>query len=163
MNRQNLLYKLSKILGYENTASLRILATNILEKKNMKIPDNIDQRTANRIVSEYMKEIGLIFSRKMKINNATNHIVYFIQQDGGDMFIKIGKTNNINRRLTELQTGSPYKLNIIVKIFAENNSHANAIEKMLHERLGKFKSTGEWFTADALKYVNQNHALAGIV
>lgn len=70
--------------------------------------------------------------------------VYVISGDHGRQ--KIGVSDNPNRRLRELQTGSPYKLRFEFVGEAENGS-ADAIEVDAHFTLNPHKSPGgdEWF------------------
>ena len=64
---------------------------------------------------------------------------------------KIGYTNRpISKRLMELQTASPYKLEII-NFYESDNS--TTIEKTLHRRFASKNASGEWFSLD-LKDVN---------
>ncbi len=68
-------------------------------------------------------------------------MIYFIQS-GNNGPIKIGYTENgIERRLAELQTASPYKLNLICYI-----EGSSVVERELHNEFDAYKTTGEWFT-----------------
>jgi hypothetical protein len=62
---------------------------------------------------------------------------------------KIGLSENPRKRVKQLQTGSPYKLEIIKVITTQ---HPSKLEKNLHYRFSHFKIdeniynlTGEWF------------------
>jgi len=66
--------------------------------------------------------------------------VYFIADRKAGAF-KIGITKNVNKRLQELQTSSPNKLEVIEVI--ENATHYT--EQMLHERFKSSRLKGEWF------------------
>lgn len=68
--------------------------------------------------------------------------VYFIS-DGE--FIKIGKANNVERRMKELQTGNPKKLEILKIIKCSNEQEAYELERFLHSILHSVQSFGEWF------------------
>lgn len=68
--------------------------------------------------------------------------VYFIS-DGE--FIKIGKSNNVERRLLELQTANPRKLKLLNTIKCENETSAFALESFLHSILQSVHQNGEWF------------------
>ena len=57
-------------------------------------------------------------------------------------FIKIGTTNNPQKRLSELQVGCPFKLNLL-QSFASCAPKAD--EKRLHDLLHKRRVRGEWF------------------
>lgn len=73
---------------------------------------------------------------------------YFIQADGGGP-IKIGTTcQEPEKRLANLQTGSPVVLRIVGLI------HGN-VERQLHDAFAKFRIHGEWFEAsdELIQYV----------
>jgi predicted GIY-YIG superfamily endonuclease len=77
--------------------------------------------------------------------------LYFIRQKSNKPIsetpIKIGITKNINRRLKELQTASPFKLEVIKSFDVSGDKKAKAIESTCHKilkRAGKHLS-GEWF------------------
>lgn len=68
--------------------------------------------------------------------------LYFIQMHHVGP-IKIGIACNVERRLAELQVGSPYELKLL---------HAQRIkdtktEKEIHRHLRKYHMRGEWFSA----------------
>lgn len=63
---------------------------------------------------------------------------------------KIGITKNVNRRIKQLQTGCPYKLELVESY--EPKVFVNKIEKMLHRSYSCYqinedfsKLQGEWF------------------
>jgi hypothetical protein len=63
---------------------------------------------------------------------------YFIGADVGP--IKIGKAKNVKHRLSELQTGHPYKLQILGVIYGDMR-----LESALHKKFGNIRLEGEWF------------------
>jgi len=67
--------------------------------------------------------------------------LYIIQSDKTGA-LKIGRSKNPKQRLKQLQTGSPYKLKLILIVEGKGN-----IEKNLHERLKRYRQrrNGEWF------------------
>lgn len=71
----------------------------------------------------------------------------YVLQSAHTGAIKIGRTNNINRRIEELQTGCPYKLKLLVHLPGKGD-----IEHYLHDRLSDFRirSNGEWFKEGGL-------------
>ena len=66
--------------------------------------------------------------------------LYIIQSDKTGS-LKIGRSKNPEKRLKQLQTGSPFSLRLIFA--AKNKGH---MEKTIHERLKRFKERrkGEW-------------------
>jgi hypothetical protein len=69
--------------------------------------------------------------------------VYLIKAQGSNPSrFKIGRTNNVERRLKEIATCGPYPLKI-VDYFHTNN--CVSAEKQLHEKMGQYRVWGEWF------------------
>ena len=70
--------------------------------------------------------------------------VYFVQA-GSRGAIKIGIARNIKKRMDTMQTGNPFKLNLLAAIPCENRLQAQYIESSLHRFFAKQKVRGEWF------------------
>lgn len=68
--------------------------------------------------------------------------IYFIQAGVGGL-VKIGSSNNVERRCLELQTGNPETL-VILAVCDGNELD----EKTLHRRLRARHRRGEWFAID---------------
>jgi len=73
--------------------------------------------------------------------------VYFIKA-GKKGAIKIGKSNHPEKRLSELQTGNPYKLKLVAYIHCETEKDAFDMEKKMHRVFRKRRLNGEWFHSD---------------
>lgn len=69
-----------------------------------------------------------------------NKFVYFIADNNG--LVKIGVAKNPKKRLKELQTASPRKLNLISTVESDN---AFRLEGKLHRRFKEKCVSGEWF------------------
>lgn len=83
-----------------------------------------------------------------KRTRTPNQIMYILRNGGTNQY-KIGITNNLNRRLAELQTGCPEEL-IIVKLYRHyQRKPIERYEMVLHRyfaRQGKrIRKNGEWF------------------
>ena len=78
---------------------------------------------------------------KDKMNNDD---LYIIQSDKTGM-IKIGRSKNPQKRLKQLQTGNPNKLKLIASFKGEGWK-----EKIVHERLDRYRLEGEWFSYDCV-------------
>jgi hypothetical protein len=74
--------------------------------------------------------------------------VYFIQSINGGP-VKIGIADNIDLRLKQLQTGSPFILKII-KVF-EGVDYG--FEKELQEKFKRYRLHGEWFDEKTLNLI----------
>ena len=73
--------------------------------------------------------------------------LYFIQMNKTGA-IKIGRSSNVERRLSELQVGSPHRLRVLMIV-----PNQGGIEKSLHRRLAHHQlrvGKGEWFGPDCL-------------
>lgn len=78
--------------------------------------------------------------------------VYFVRPIGNVGPIKIGCTNNVERRLEQVEAWSPARLEVIVAI-----PGSPAIEHYLHTRFAEYRLHGEWFSAGPrlLEYVDK--------
>ena len=68
--------------------------------------------------------------------------VYIIK---ADTFVKIGYSKNPEKRLKEMQTGSPHDLKLIAKFPYETKESAAAKEKEFHLLFSAWHHRGEWF------------------
>ena len=77
-------------------------------------------------------------------------MVYFIQEDCTDGFIKVGEANRLSGkdgRLQVLNQGNPYGFNVIATIPGEKPA-SQLLEKQILADLQAFNFRGEWFNAD---------------
>ena len=75
--------------------------------------------------------------------------IYIISNDLG--YIKVGVSNNPERRVKQLQTGNEHKLTLLfTEEFDCTRHHLLHIEKELHKQLRQMttKTIGEWFFID---------------
>lgn len=75
--------------------------------------------------------------------------VYLIQKGYGS--IKIGVSNNPEKRCQELQTGNHGSLFLIAKFPFSNRFEAMAMEKELHLKFNDYRLNGEWFKKGILR------------
>jgi hypothetical protein len=66
--------------------------------------------------------------------------LYLIQQKGSNYF-KVGISNNVKRRLENLQSGNPHKLYVVRYWFIVDKS----IEALIHNVLAAYHVHLEWF------------------
>ena len=76
--------------------------------------------------------------KEKRENQKTN--LYLIQAENGGP-IKIGVSSNIESRLSQLQTGSPF----ILRVIGEYNGVSPSLEKQVHAELAEYRLHGEWF------------------
>lgn len=73
--------------------------------------------------------------------------LYFMQMDRTGA-VKIGRSGNVERRRSEVQTGCPYKVRILLVLLDKGR-----IERSLHRRLARFRTAGfdgEWFHLEGM-------------
>jgi hypothetical protein len=68
--------------------------------------------------------------------------VYFMKAKNR---MKIGKANNPEERLKELQVGCPFPLSIIAKIPCRSERESMRMERLMHKYFAKYHKQGEWF------------------
>jgi len=98
---------------------------------------------SRRLISTYKKHVGediqSDFDDYMKIKNEKNGYVYIF----GNLeykIIKIGYAKDPYKRISAVQTGCPFDLEIL-KVFEGNLT----LEKQLHDKYKKYHLRGEWF------------------
>lgn len=73
-------------------------------------------------------------------------MVYLIV-DETNTYCKIGNANNVQKRLSQLQTGCPFRLR--VESFCDGGAR---LEREMHRDLQEFRLSGEWFKySDSIK------------
>ena len=70
----------------------------------------------------------------MPIHKPPRSDLYIIQAHTTGAF-KVGRTNNVKRRIDELQTGCPYRIKLLLLL--EFKGH---LEKRLHQRLAHHRA-----------------------
>lgn len=93
------------------------------------------------IVTETVTEEYEVVKPQRDLSNV-GHVVYFIKCNE---FTKIGYTNNIQERMTVLQVGNPYELEIVDLIECDTQLQAQQLEKELHTRYQASHIRGEWY------------------
>ena len=73
--------------------------------------------------------------------------VYVITDGRGSC--KVGKANDVKKRLAGLQTGNSRRLSVAYKHPCKNPSRANLLESLVHKKLEKYNTIGEWFSVSA--------------
>lgn len=73
--------------------------------------------------------------------------VYFIEASNNERrsYVKIGVSNNIESRMRDLQCGNHLRLFLMAKIKAKDRVDVFKIESVLHSKLRRFNSAGEWY------------------
>ncbi len=81
------------------------------------------------------------------------YMIYFIKTSD-DKFVKIGYTQNISNRISQLQTSSPSKLELIFSLEGDQK-----LEEELHKRYQDYKTdaNNEWFhyTGELSRFISE--------
>ena len=88
--------------------------------------------------------------RRKKKNVKKEWFVYGIESRDA---IKIGYSNNPQKRLESLQTANPHLLELKFSIKARTKSQAKFVENYLHDRLRHYRLNGEWFELGVTEYI----------
>lgn len=74
----------------------------------------------------------------------------YILQSAHTGAIKVGRSNDVEQRIAELQTGNPYRIKSI--LIATNRGNE---ERRVHEAMvrGRIRPDGEWFHEAAIGFV----------
>ncbi len=78
----------------------------------------------------------------------STHFVYFISQGNA---AKIGYTCDVDKRVAQLQTGSPYRLKQLAVFCFETEGAARECEAWWHKVCGGGRLQGEWFKLHVVK------------
>ena len=69
----------------------------------------------------------------------------YVIRFGQSNFYKIGRTNNLKKRISTLQTACALPLEVVKTFFCHD---VVAIEKATHAKFAHFRAKGEWFSLD---------------
>ena len=102
---------------------------------------------------KYKKEI-IKNAQKSKVLNSSlvSGFVYGIVDPRNPEWIKIGCTSDLNERLRQYQTYSPY--GNIEYIYYKQVDDKYKSEKLLHMVFDKFRGNGEWFKITKTDFIN---------
>lgn len=70
--------------------------------------------------------------------------IYLVMNGHG--IIKIGKADNVRKRIRSMQTGNPWTISVLHTIEVPDE-HAFTIERLIHKRMKRYHINGEWFRA----------------
>lgn len=99
----------------------------------------------NENVAEYLKRYKQVVSINTpdhSLNDYQNGYIYFIAEEPFNNKVKIGMSQNPQRRLKELQTGNP---NTLVLRHVTQYDEYKALERTMHEICKDLRGVGEWF------------------
>lgn len=83
-------------------------------------------------------------------HGAEIHYVYLIACHGpSENYVKIGMTCNLKRRISQIQTGCPFRVAHAFAVPSEYWEEARGLEKLLHMLLRPQRLRGEWYRGNA--------------
>lgn len=94
-------------------------------------------------------------------------MIYFITDGTG--YTKIGSTSDLDKRLTQLQTGNPKQLFVSRIITHIKGIDDATVEHALHKHFSEYRAVGEWFLTSCLEdfykmdVLETNHFLRKLV
>jgi len=95
----------------------------------------------NRAKKELVRALNdRIWELKAYENTKNGRSVYFIGNEELGI-VKIGISNDVERRLSDIQVSFPYDL----KILAVLENKTTQLEKYLHDKFEKYNKRGEWY------------------
>lgn len=77
--------------------------------------------------------------------------VYFISNG---VNIKIGKANDVQKRMKMLQTGSSLPLELLGYIGFDSEQEARKMESDLHHEFSEYRTQGEWFSLSRMQAID---------
>lgn len=108
----------------------------------------------NKYWTQKQVSYAKVLTRKKKvIKKERKYYLYAIKANAS---IKIGYSCDIKKRLTQLQTSSPFRLKILWRYYiGKSEEEAKNYEKKLHRLCKKHHVRGEWYDAGCMFLVEQ--------
>ena len=102
-------------------------------------------RCASGVILWYARYRGILYDRAMcaDVERPASY-VYIVRQSFAG-FVKVGASADPLRRIEELQTGSPHRLDLVGLVHAVSKQHAFWVEEAIHCRFHGQRMAGEWF------------------
>lgn len=86
--------------------------------------------------------------RRRKAKKARAAAVSYVYVAHSADWFKVGKSNNPEARIVNLQTASPHRVKLVTKYKFETGKMAEQAEAAVHQALRKYRGRGEWFNCD---------------
>lgn len=126
-----------KGISLSSSVSRRILLTEAILEKEELLKKEVDIGLLGNLESRWE-----ISKMKSQLSEVDLEGVYLVRQRGSDFF-KIGKSNNILKRIASLQTGNPNRLELI--FYFDIIEDPFSYEQYLHDEYSDRRVGGEWF------------------
>jgi len=72
------------------------------------------------------------------------YCVYIIRSS---KWVKIGWTDNLDRRIEQFKTGNPSRITLVARFPCKSKRNAIHLERLFHEKFNDCRREGEWFSA----------------
>ena len=129
------------------------------EKIKEEIVSELYDEITEQVDGQYSTAYNFSMFKETRNENLPSN-VYFIS-DGE--FIKIGKADNIEVRLKQLQTSNAKQLFVIGYLPCRNSTSALRKETEMHNHFSKNKAMGEWYRIEILEVINILKKRNGII
>lgn len=91
------------------------------------------------------------------------HYVYLIACHGeGKIYVKIGLTSSIQRRLSNIQTGCPHPITHAFVVRSEYREEVEGLEKLLHILLESERLRAEWYEGTKVFFATLDAVLSRV-
>jgi len=78
------------------------------------------------------------------------HVYVIAESQDNSAAIKIGMTGNFDKRISQMQTSAPYRLQHLGSWCCKSKDEALKLERSTHKALSNYRLSGEWFSSEAL-------------
>ena len=119
--------------------------------KKRELIKNLDDSYIIKLLKQYNQDVNPTSIKDkrdsiLKLRKKQGYIYYVSCKD----YIKIGYTNNPKLRLSEMQTGNPYKLKIIKLLKNKTQQQEKILHKKLKSKYPKLHKYREWYYKDII-------------
>ncbi len=111
------------------------------------------------VISLFIIFINLIY-KISRFKEPREEVYVYIIENTYSHDTKIGISNNPEKRIKQLQTGSSRLLKIQYTILFNTRNEAIKAENSLHKKYSKYRLMGEWFEVDykkVIKFVSEKY------
>jgi hypothetical protein len=133
-----------RLLHRHEWERLRLAIDRLYESKNdcelESIQDSVD--IAYKKLLEMIDAYKPCIEQQKKLRNYSGGYIYILQ---AGQYYKIGRTNDLNQRMTQIQPKLPFETELIHTI---ETSDPASDESYLHRKFASKRTNGEWFELD---------------
>ena len=112
-------------------------------------PDKLRELAKKRLARSFAKHREMPHLKETYGDTPT--LVYVLRVG---RFVKVGITVNLRRRLVQVETGTPFEIEVMYKSSLIPRFQARKIETLAHTAFIAFRVRGEWFEVDHKRVVD---------